>query len=103
MCSDEKEDVECEFLSNPFWKLLTSIAKVTEPIFNLMRLVDSGKPTTGKLYEYYDQLMEKINEMDGLTFKKKQIVTIINDQWYFMHSSMHCVRIALDPQWPRKG
>jgi hypothetical protein len=42
MCSDEKEDVECAFLSNPFWKLLTSIVKVTEPIFNLMRLVDSG-------------------------------------------------------------
>jgi hypothetical protein len=32
-----------------------------------MRLVDSGKPTTGKFYEYCDQLMEKINEMDGLT------------------------------------
>ncbi len=41
--------------------------KETEPIFNLMRLVDFGKPTTGKFYEYYDQLMGKINEMDGLT------------------------------------
>jgi hypothetical protein len=41
--------------------------KVTEPIFNFMRLVDFGKPTTGKFYEYYAQLMEKINKMDGLT------------------------------------
>jgi hypothetical protein len=30
-----------------------------------MRLVDSGKRTIGKFYEYYDQLMEIINEMDG--------------------------------------
>jgi hypothetical protein len=45
--------------------------KVTEPIINLMRLVDYGKRITGKFYEYYDQLMEKINEMDGLTSKKK--------------------------------
>jgi hypothetical protein len=37
-----------------------------------MRLVDSGKPTIGKFYEYYDQLMEKINEMNGLTSKKKK-------------------------------
>jgi len=42
-CVDEKEDVECAFFSNQIWKLLTLILKVTEPIFNLMRLVDSGK------------------------------------------------------------
>ncbi len=64
MCANEKEDVGCAFLNNQFWKSLTLIVKVTEPIFNLMRLVDSGKPTTGKFYEYCDQLMEKINEMD---------------------------------------
>jgi hypothetical protein len=28
--------------------------KVTKPIFIFMRLVDFGKPTTGKFYEYYD-------------------------------------------------
>jgi hypothetical protein len=78
MCSNEKEYVECAFLSNQFWKSLTLIVKVTELIFNLMRLVDSGKPTTGKFYECYDQMMEGINEMDGLTSeKKKEIVTII--------------------------
>jgi hypothetical protein len=52
--------------------------KVTEPIFNL--IVDSQKPTTRKFYKYYDQLMGKTNEMDGLTFKKKkEIVIVIND------------------------
>ncbi len=40
MCLGEKKDVECAFFSNQFWKLLTLIVKVTEPIFNLMRLVD---------------------------------------------------------------
>jgi hypothetical protein len=54
MCSNEKEDVQCAFLSNRFWKLLTFIVKVTEPMFNPMRFTDSGKPTTGKFYEYYD-------------------------------------------------
>jgi hypothetical protein len=84
MCSNEKEDVECAFFSNQFWKSLALIVQVTKPIFNLMRLVDSRKPTIGKFYEYYDQLMEKINEMDGLTSeKKKEIVTIINDRWVF--------------------
>jgi len=57
MCSNEKNDV-CAFVSNQFWKLLTLIVKVTEPIFNLMKLVDFGKPTTRKFYKYYDQLME---------------------------------------------
>jgi hypothetical protein len=47
--------------------------KVIEPVFNLMRLVDFRKPTTEKFYEYYDQLMEKINEMDGLTLKKLKL------------------------------
>jgi len=69
-----------------------------------MRLVDFGKPTTGKFYEHYDQIMEKINEMDGLTSEKnKELVTIINDQRYFMHSSMHCAGIVLDLEWRRKG
>ncbi len=44
MCSNEKKDVECACLSNQFWKLLTLIMKVTKPIFNLMKLVDSRKP-----------------------------------------------------------
>jgi hypothetical protein len=104
MCSNEKKDVECAFLSNQFWKLLTLIVKVTEPIFNLTRLVDSGKPTTGKFYERYDQIMEKINKVDGLTSEKnKEIVTIINDRWYFVHRSMHCAGIVLDLEWQRKG
>jgi hypothetical protein len=48
--------------------------------------------------------MEKINQMDGLTSEKKEeIVTIINDRWYFMHSSMHCAGIVLDPEWQGKG
>ncbi len=103
-CVDEKEDVECAVFSNQFWRLLTLIVTITEPIFNLMRLVDSGKRTIGKFYEYYDQLMEIINEMDGLTSeKKKEIVTIINDRWYFMHSSMHCAGIVLDLEWQGKG
>ncbi len=71
MCSNEKEDVECAFLSNQFWELLTFIVKIIKPIFNLMRFVNSEKPTTRKFYEYYDQLMEKINEIDGLTLEKK--------------------------------
>ncbi len=64
ICSNEKEDVECAFLSNQFWKSLTLIVKVTKPIFNLMRLVDSQKPTTGKFYEYC--------EMDGLTSENQK-------------------------------
>ncbi len=67
MCLDEKKNVECAFLSNQFWEVLILIVKVTKPIINLMRLIDYGKRITGKFYEYYDQLMEKINEMDGLT------------------------------------
>jgi hypothetical protein len=44
--------------------------------------------------------MEKVNEIDGLTLeKKKKLVTIINDQCYFMHSSMHCAGIVLDLEW----
>jgi hypothetical protein len=47
--------------------------------------------------------MEKINEMDGLTFFKKKFVILINDRWYFMHSSMHRAGIVLDPKWQMKG
>jgi hypothetical protein len=86
MCSDEKEDVESAFLSNQFWKLLTLNVKVTEGLLILE-----------------NQQLEKFNEMDGLTLLKKQIVAIINDRWYFMHSSMHCVGIVLDPEWLKKG
>jgi hypothetical protein len=92
----KKRMLNVQYLSNQFWKLLTFIVKVTEPIFNLMRFTDSG--STGKFYEYYDQSMEKVNEIDGLTLeKKKKLVT--NDRCYFMHSSMHCAGIVLDLEW----
>jgi hypothetical protein len=42
--------------------------------------------------------------MDGLTSekKKRKIVTIINDQWYFMHSSMHCAGIVFGPRMAKE-
>jgi hypothetical protein len=47
--------------------------------------------------------MEKINEMNGLTSKNKiKIVTIVNDQWYFMHSSMHYAGIVFGSRMVRE-
>jgi len=37
------------------------------------------------------------NEMYALTSEKN--INIINDRWYFLHGSMHCVGIVLDPEW----
>jgi hypothetical protein len=43
--------------------------------------------------------------MEGfITIKKqrKQIVGIVNEHWYSMHTSIHYARIVLDPKWKGK-
>ncbi len=45
-----------------------------------------------------DQLVEKLNERDGLTGEEK-IHNILQDWWLFIHCSIHCAGIVLDPEW----
>lgn len=77
------------------------VPQYTQFIFGLMKIVDYGKPTTGKFYENYDSLIERSHAMEEGFIRnvKKKVVNILNDWWYFMHSPMYFVGIVLDPEW----
>jgi hypothetical protein len=53
----------------------------------------------GKFCEHMDQLIEKLNERDGLTGEEKKIHNILQDWWLFIHCSIQCAGIVLDPEW----
>ncbi len=50
----------------------------TQLIFGLMKIVDYGKPTMGKFYEYYDSLIEKSHAMEeGFIRNVKKKLSIV--------------------------
>jgi hypothetical protein len=53
----------------------------------------------GKFCEHMDQLTEKLNERDGLTGEEKKFITYYKIWWLFIHCSIHCAGIVLDPEW----
>ena len=57
----EQNHVKLLLLDNDFWNAIAFLVKITKPIFYL--LVDSGKPTTGKLY---GQMQHVINTLNAL-------------------------------------
>jgi hypothetical protein len=40
------------------------VPQYTQLIFGLMKIVDYGKPTMGKFYEYHDSLIERSHAME---------------------------------------
>jgi hypothetical protein len=60
--------------SQLIWRFLAFITTGIEPIFIVMRIVDSRIPTMGKFYEYFDQLIKK-NPNGGVHNNKKTMKT----------------------------
>lgn len=104
---EAKHLIESSISSGVFWRDATLLVQVSLPIINLLRMVDSGKPTVGKFFEHMNQLIEHVRglqDMDGLQpGMKEEIEDILQERWRFMHSPMHAAGFVLDPQWKGKG
>lgn len=99
--SSVKKTTVTEILTScDFWKAIALVVKVTSPIFVLLRLLDSGKPTMGKFYAKMEHLVTTMQEMEGLTPEQRSaIVTILQDRWRLVHSPLHCAGYVLDPEY----
>lgn len=59
----EKNHVKLLLLDNVFWNAIAFLVKITKPILYLLRLVNFGKPTTGKLYELMQHVINTLNAL----------------------------------------
>ena len=100
----EKNHVKLLLLDNVFWNAIEFIVKITKPIFYLLRLVDSGKPTTGKLYGHMQYVINTLNALQDIDIEKKaSVIDILEKRWCFILSPLHCAGYALNPEYRGRG
>eukprot|EP00965_Chrysotila_dentata_P120631 3989286-Pleurochrysis_carterae.AAC.1 len=72
-----------------------TLAQVTTPIVQLLRLMDSEKPAMGKIYDRMFNIGERIRGIN-VDWSKKA-ADIHAERWEYLHSPFHAVGYALDP------
>ena len=84
------------------------MVRVTEHVFQVMRLLDSDKPTIGWCYIWMHKLVGKIEmvrtEKDILTQRDVQSLTLkTNDRWENLYANVHGAAFLLNPYVQASG
>lgn len=70
------------------------------PIFELLRLVDGGKPVMGKVYHEFYQVQQHIEGLKGMPEERReQVKELFLTRWNQGHSHLHGAGYALDPEF----
>ena len=71
------------------------------PLIELLRMADSGEPSTGKMYwGWYQLVEERWPVAAGLSAAQRREVTkLANKRWEMLHSPLHSAGYTLDPEF----
>ena len=84
--------------NNNFWENAQKVLKMSDPIFEVLRMVDGNKPSMGFIYEAMDHCKEKIASVfDNVEADYKDIWEVIDKRWKMLHSPLHATTCYLDP------
>ncbi|RWR97937.1 hypothetical protein CKAN_02741000 [Cinnamomum micranthum f. kanehirae] len=82
---------------NKFWKKVSNLLKVYEPLVKVLRLVDGDKPTMGYIYEAMDRAKQAI--MEDVRYHEEYI-KIIDARWNDqLHHPLHAAGYFLNPEF----
>uniref|UniRef100_A0A2P2J0V0 BED-type domain-containing protein n=1 Tax=Rhizophora mucronata TaxID=61149 RepID=A0A2P2J0V0_RHIMU len=82
-----------------FWKSAHEAVSVSEPLINILRIVDGDMPAMGYIYEGIEKAKLAIKAYyGGIEEKYMQIWDIISRRWNMqLHSSLHAAAAFLNP------
>lgn len=90
-----------------FWTRLREFVSIGQPIWEVLKIVDSSMPTSGKVYNLMFELGQKLQQLEVDEDKASAIKAIWTARWNFLHSILHSVCYQFDPEFqgctPREG
>ena len=93
-------------LSDSWWAKIEYILAFTEPIYGMLRLCDTDRPTLHLVYDMWDIMIQKVKaaiynhegkqENDSSSFYEV-VLSILNDRWSKSSTPLHCLAHSLNP------
>ena len=106
MCSSDLK-VKDMILSDLWWDKVDYILEFTEPIYDMLRVVDIDKFCLHLVYEMWDSMIEKVNaaiyrheglEDDEYSSFWSVVYDILIDRWTKNCTPLHCLAHSLNPK-----
>lgn len=97
---EDCEEARKVVLNGNWWSKVQQLLELTEKIVQLLRLADSDKPCTGKIYWNCFLIQEHIKSFKGLPPSSLQpLERAVAARWVDLHSPLHSVAYMLDPEY----
>lgn len=84
-------------LDREFWKEVTTVLKVLQPAFKLLRMVDGDFACISKVYVHMHRVGEELKNAEGLTAgQRREMLKVHSDRWEDMCSDLQRAAYVLD-------
>ncbi|KAK8306128.1 hypothetical protein V6Z11_D03G106300 [Gossypium hirsutum] len=99
--------VKEKILDDLWWDKVDYILTFIEPIYDMLRIIDTDKPTLHLVYEMWDEMIEKVKtniyRHEGKKGNERSILyeivySILIDRWTKSSTSLHCMAHSLNPR-----
>ncbi|KAH7289094.1 hypothetical protein KP509_31G057300 [Ceratopteris richardii] len=97
---------KCTWLiqSQNFWHSLEKTVGITKPFVELLRMADTDKFLTGRVYWIVSETIQKVKDFNQFSLREKtQIVSLAEKRWMQMHTHLHGTTFILDPTFQLNG
>ncbi|KAJ1298855.1 hypothetical protein BS78_01G485900 [Paspalum vaginatum] len=103
--------VKEKILSDVWWGNVEYILRITNPIYEMIRLVDTDTPCLHLIYEMWDSMIERVKkeiylyegkELDEVSDLYNVIHDILIARWTKGNNPLHCLAHSLNPRYYSK-
>ena len=103
--TDRAQVVKRMVVDDEWWDRVEYILTFSKPIVDLLRMLDTDKPSLGEVYEGIDSMIEKIREV--INAKEQypnevfysEVKDILTKRWNKMTTPLHLLAYALNPKY----
>jgi hypothetical protein len=97
-----------KILCNQWWENVSYTVDFTEPIYTMLCLADTDKPSLHLIYEMWDTMIENVKKVIYIKEKKEQdeesafftvVYDILIDCWTKSNTPLHCLAHSLNPSY----
>ena len=88
-----------------WWDRVEYLLTFSKSIVDLLRMLDTDKPSLGEVYEGIDSMIEKIREVDNAKEQDleevfyNEVKDILTKRWNKMTTPLHLLAYALNPKY----
>ncbi len=91
------DDISEKLLDTGWWATLDTLLALLTPVKQVLRVLDSNKPTISKIYDLMYSLGVQIGKLEVPW--QADAVRCFDERWVYLHSPIHAAGYALDPEY----